>query len=145
MAFNVKDLSTEEKVVLAAGLSMVLLAFLPGYGVHGGSVDKSFSVGNMGTAAQFGLLASFAAAGRIAMRAFGVQVPAPPQALAGLVLGMSLVGSLLFAYRSLHLPPAGLAGFAVRHEYGISLALVVSAIQTVAAARNYRETANTLA
>lgn len=135
-----RNVGTNDLVIMASGLVMFIVSFLPWYGVsfHGvaGLAGGSDSVSGWHfVGAWFPILLVIAVAGVAAARVFGGRALPP---IANGVVGwgfitaaVSLLAAIIILLRWLTYPSAGVTGFSAGAKFGTYLGLIVAIVQTV--------------
>lgn len=147
MAFEAKNLSSLDRVVVGGGGVAFLAAFLPWWGYSGPMHLYGTSVmgWDAGFAAWLGSLLLAAGGLYVLLRRSGVKVPSLPFGPAVSVAGASLIGLGLVVLRWMSLPRvhAGLAGH-VGPKFGIWLAMLAGVVEVVGAIMEFRTSGEAL-
>jgi len=131
-----------DRVVAVSALVALIAMFLPWYGYSSGILSVSVSGFSSGYG-WIGALLVVAAGVYIVMLRSGAQVPKTSIGPGVLVLGTSLLGTLLIVLRWISLPSgsggvAGITSYSYGPRVGIILALIAGIIQTVASLRLFK-------
>jgi len=141
-ALDMKKLSTVDRTVAAAGAIALVSLFLPWYGAS--SALYSASVSGFGTSyGWLGALLVAAAAAYLVLVRSGAKLPPLPFGPGVVVLGASLLGTVIVGFRWLTLPRGsggvgGVTDFSYGPRVGIIVAVVAGIVQLVCAFRLFR-------
>ena len=140
--FDSKSISTRDWGVIGAGGIAFISLFLPWYGVSSGFFSASISGWSTSYGWLGGLLIIAAGAYLLALRS-KVDVSKLPLGPGVLVLGASLLGTLIVALRWLTLPSghggvSGVDNYSYGPRIGIIFTLVVGIVQVVCAVQLFR-------
>jgi hypothetical protein len=146
MAFDVKNMKQDERLIAGAGIASLIFAFFPGYGVSvsvaGFHRSASTSVWSMGALAKFAILFAIFAAAFVVARAAGASMPELPAGPALVTLALAGLGTLLIVIRLLHLPDVngflGASGIHAGRKIGLYLAVIASIVQTAVAFKSFK-------
>lgn len=138
MAFDVKSLSQDEKIVTGISAAMIIVAFFPGYGADSGPFHISVKVLSMGFSAKMGLLFAILAGVWIVLRKSGVDIPDLKAPDATIIFGASAIGLVFFLYRIIDIPGYSGPGFHVGRKWGLFVAVILSAVQTAIAFKRFQ-------
>jgi hypothetical protein len=146
-AFDWKKLSTGDRVISITALVALIALFLPWYSWSGGGY--SFSVGAFSTGyGWLGALLVVLAGVYVVMLRSGSNMPKTNVGPAVIVLGASLIGTLIVILRWITLPRGsyGVAGsgFSYGPGFGLILALIACVVQAVFAIRMFRSSGEAL-
>ncbi len=147
-AFDMKKLSTTDKLVAGAGVVALISLFLPWYGVSSGVFSNSVSGFSSGYGWIGALLIVAAAVYLVGMRS-GSNVPKFSYGPGVIVLGASAIGTFLVALRWLTLPSGSASVGGVTYlnygpRVGIILTLIAGIVQVVCAFRLFRTSGETV-
>ncbi len=141
-AFDMKKLSTVDRVIVGASIVALVALFLPWYGASSSLYSASVSGFSTSYGWLGGLLIVAAGAYLLLLRSDG-KLPSLPVGPGFLVLGASLLGTMVVALRWLTLPSGsaqagGITYFSYGPRVGIVLALVVGIVQVACAFTLFR-------
>ncbi len=141
-AFDWKKLSTPDKVVAITALCALIALFLPWYGFSSTFYSASVSGFSSGYGWLGALLIVLAGVYLVLLRS-GSNMPKLSMGPGVLVLGASVIGTLLVAIRWITLPRGSygvtsVTGFSYGARIGIYLALIAGIVQIVFALRLFR-------
>ena len=147
MAFDPKNLSSQDKAIIGGGGVAFIAAFLPWYGYSGPLhlYGASISGWSAGFFAWLGSLLLTAAGVYVLLLRSKVSVPSLPFGPAVSVAGASVIGLVLIILRWLTLPRvhAGLAG-SVGPKFGIWVAMIAGIVEVVGAVLQFRASGEAL-
>lgn len=147
-SLDLKKLSRIDQVIAGAGVLALIALFLPWYGVS--VTGYSASVSGWSTSyGWLGALLIVAAGAAVILQRSATQMPRLPVGPAVLVLGLSVIGTVVVILRWATLPRgsggvAGIAGYSYGPRVGIWIALIVGVVQAVAAIRLFRSSGEVL-
>ena len=138
-AFDMKKLSTGDRVITGAGVVALISIFLPWEGFSAGPL----SVSESGFSSGFGWLGALliiGAAVYLLMLRSGSNVPNFSYGPAVIILGASLLGTLIVILRWLTLPSggSGVGGYSWGPSIGIYLTLIAGIAQALFALKMFR-------
>ncbi|MCU1363443.1 MAG: hypothetical protein JWM55_1271 [Acidimicrobiaceae bacterium] len=146
-AFDWKKLSTTDRVIAITALIALISLFLPWYSWSGGGYSASaggFSTGY----GWLGALLVVAAGVYVVLLRSGSNMPKTSYGPGVLVLGASLIGTVIVVIRWITLPRGnygvGNVGFHYGPGFGLILALIASVVQAVFAVRMFRSSGEAL-
>jgi hypothetical protein len=128
---DVKKLSTIDRVVVGAGAVALIAMFLPWYGASsnfGGASVSGFGSGY----GWIGALFVVGAGVYLAMQRSGSNMPKTKMGPGVIVLGASLIGTLLVAIRWLSLPSGSGSSGAYSYSYGPRIGMYIVLIAAIA-------------
>jgi len=129
--FDMKRLSTEDKVVGGAALLGAIALFLPWYGASVGGFNTSVSGWSTSYGWLGGLLIVAAGVYQILLRS-EVNLPKLPVTPTVAMLGAAILGTLIVALRWLTLPSGGGGGLGAGFSYGPAIGIFLTLIAGVA-------------
>ncbi len=146
MRVDRSKLSSRDRLITGGALVAFIAAFLPWWGVQSGfggfgGYNLSVDGWQAGFTAWAGSLLLTAAGAYVMLRRSDSGIPAPSFGEARLVLALAGLGLILVVIRWLSLP--SYQGIGVGTRYGIWIALVAGAIETVAAIDEARSSSPT--
>lgn len=138
-AFDMKKLSTLDKVVAGSAVLAFVAMFLPWYGVSVVGFSESVSGFSSGWG-WIGALMIVAAGVYLTMLRSGRTMPTMRYGPGVLVLGLSGIGTLLVALRWITMPRGGGSslGYSYGPQFGMWLTLLAGVVQVVGALRLFR-------
>jgi hypothetical protein len=146
-AFDWKKLSTTDRVIAITALIALISLFLPWYSWSGGGYSASAGGFSTGYGWLGALLVVAAGVYVVALRS-GSNMPKTSYGPGVLVLGASLIGTIIVAIRWITLPRgsygAGGVGFHYGPGFGLILALIACIVQAVFAVRMFRSSGEAL-
>ncbi|MGO9911041.1 MAG: hypothetical protein ACLPQS_07760, partial [Acidimicrobiales bacterium] len=142
-AFDVKNLSTLDRIVAGASVLALILLFLPWYGFSDGIYSASVS-GWSTSYGWFGALLIIAAGVYLVLQRSGVNFGGIPVSPALVVLAASGLGTVIVALRWLTVPRGGVLGFSYGPRFGMIGTLIVGIVQAVCAFLVFRATGEAL-
>jgi hypothetical protein len=145
---DMKKLTTIDRVIVGASLVALISMFLPWYGAS----SSAFSTSVSGFGSGYGWIGSLlvvAAGTYLALLRSGNNVPRTSMGPGVIVLGLSLIGTLLVAFRWLALPSgsAGIAGvtyFNYGPRMGIIITLIAAIVQVICSFTLFRRSGESL-
>ncbi len=147
VVIDMKKLSSIDRVVVLAALVALIAMFLPWYGAsstYGGASVSGFGSGY----GWVGALLLVAAGVYLALLRSGSNVPKTSVGPGVIVLGLSLIGTLLIAIRWLSLPSGsgGIGGYSYSYgpRIGIIIALIAALVQVVCSFRLFKSSGEAL-
>ncbi len=142
-AFDLKKLSTLDRVVAGASVLTLILLFLPWYGFSDGIYSASVS-GFSTSYGWFGALLIIAAGVYLVLQRSGVNLAGIPVSPGVVVLGASGLGTVIVALRWLTVPSGGALGFSYGPKYGMIGTLIVGLGETACAFLLFRASGEAL-
>ena len=142
--FDMKKLSTGDRVVAGASVIALISLFLPWYGVS--TAGFSASVGGFSSGfGWLGALLIIASGAYLVMLRSGSSLPRMPYGPGVMVMGTSLIGTVIVALRWLTLPSGNVGGiYSYGPRVGIYLTVLVGVFQAVYATRLFRGSGESL-
>lgn len=136
--FDVKQIKGNDRIIVGAGVVVLVASLLPWYGVSSGGFSASVSGWGAGFLSILAILLSLAAAGYVAARSMGqLKELAMPIGPAVLTLALSGASVLLILIRWASLPSyGGLVNAGPR--IGLFLALLATIVQVAFAVMSFR-------
>lgn len=146
--WDLKKLSTIDKVVVGAAAVALIAMFLPWYGASSGVFGASVSGFGSGYG-WIGAVLVLAAGVYLFMQRSGSKLPATSAGPRVMVLGLSAVGTVLVALRWLTLPRGSFGVGSVTYvsygpRVGIVLVLIAGIVQVICAVRLFRRSGESL-
>lgn len=135
--FDMKKLDTSDRIVVGMGLLTLICLFLPWYGVSAGPVSETVSGFSTGYGWLGALLIIFAAVYLAALRS-GSNVPKISYGPGVIVLGLSLIGTIIVILRWITIPKGGFAGYSYGPQFGMYLTILAGIVQVVLAFRLFK-------
>lgn len=143
-----KKLSTIDRVVVGAAAVALIAMFLPWYGASSGAFSASVSGFGSGYG-WIGAVLVLAAGVYLLMQRSGSKMPATSMGPGVMVLGLSVIGTVLVAIRWISLPRgsfgvANVSYYSYGPRVGIVLVLIAGIVQVVCALRLFRRSGESL-
>jgi hypothetical protein len=131
--FDIKKLDTSDRIVVGMGLLTLICLFLPWYGA------SVYSVNGFGTSwGWIGAILIIAAAVYLfALRAES-NVPKTSYGPGVMVLGLSLIGTIIVALRWITVPRGSYPGFSYGPQYGLFITVIAGIVQVILAFRLFK-------
>ena len=145
--FDINRYSTQEKVLGGAALVALIALFLPWYGFSAGGFSASVSGWSTNYGWLGGLLLIAAGVYLVLVRS-DVNVSNMPVTPLVIIMGVSMLGTLIVAIRWLTLPSGHGGGFGVSYSYGpmvgLYLTLIAGIVESVIAVMLFRASSEKL-
>jgi hypothetical protein len=145
---DIKKLTTIDRVVVGAALVALISMFLPWYGATSGAFSASVSGFGSGYG-WIGALLIVASGAYLALLRSGSSMPTTSVGPGVIVLGASLIGTVLVAVRWLSLPRgsvgvANMSFYSYGPRVGIVIALIAGIVQVFCALTLFRRSGESL-